>query len=89
MISAEKSDLNTKPVRVLSDVDVGIPYDLETITARKRRRDQRSVCETNKLGYEAMARLPKDCCICFLFFKTLSVAMRSSTLAVKVWAEPR
>lgn len=49
MINAEKNELNGEPTRAMRDVDVGIPDDLGTITARKRRRDQRSVCETNKL----------------------------------------
>lgn len=49
MINAEENELNNEPTRAMSDVDVSIPDDLAAIKARKRRRDLRSVCETNKL----------------------------------------
>ena len=67
MINTEKNELNNEPTRAMSDVDVSIPDDLGTIKARKRRRDQRSVCETNKLLQEkileAIARLPRNAVI--------------------------
>jgi hypothetical protein len=49
MINTEKNEINSEPTRAMSDVDVSIPDDLRTITARKFLRDQRSVCEMNQL----------------------------------------
>ena len=70
MTNAEKSELNNKPTRAMSD-DGRIRDDFGTITAWKRSRKQKSVCEKSEVEdakmFEAIAHLPKDCCTCSIF----------------------
>jgi hypothetical protein len=70
MTNAEKSELNNKPTRAMSD-DGRIRDDFGTITAWKRSRKQRSVCEKSEVEeakmFEAIAHIPKDYCTYSIF----------------------